>query len=321
MISDWKIELLAERLKQGKSLASAAREVGISYSSGQKYKKSGKVPSELHAQRDPKRVKLFEDHWEKYVAPKLKRDPALPATKLLNQLIQKHPDIFNQNMLRTLQRRIQKWKRNFKPSEREDNQFLSHPGSACVFELYGFTGGLTLRSQRVPGTLFLFYLPFSKWIYIEPIRERKLPNILQSLEEALWTFGFVPRALLNVDQSNRTILSSNPNSIRPGLYAEFCRHYSMHMQESLIVPPDIQHIKDLIRAGYKKHFKEDKNITDFKKFNDYRSTIISLATQVNSHIKKELLIEEKRSARELPNQGFSNWAKTYNSAPNRRIKR
>ena len=311
MISDSKIKILFEGLKQGKTLTSAAQDADICYSTAMKYKREGRLPSEIHVERGQKKVKLFVDRWERYVAPKLKRNPNIPATKLLRELVEDQPDIYKQNMLRTFQRRVLEWKEKFNLLDGDIYELMSYPGAACVIELLPHRRGLALRSRRVPGALFLFYLPFSKWIYIEPLRERTLTHILQALEDALWKLGFVPRSLLDVDLLNRTSLARTPKAISSGLYSEFCQYYNMRGQKSFINHPENQNIIDRVEKSYNKYFEDEKMITDFKTFSAFRSFTILLSEENNSSINKKTLLEERKFAYKLPGKGFSNWVRSY----------
>ncbi len=52
----------------------------------------------------------FEAVWQRDLVPLLEREPALQSAALLFWLQQQHPGLYPRSLLRTLQRRLKKWR-------------------------------------------------------------------------------------------------------------------------------------------------------------------------------------------------------------------
>lgn len=304
MIKDWKIEKFLRLLARGEKIASAARVMGISYSTAMKYKKVRMLPSQLHQLTAQKRSRLFEDRWEREVVPYLNKHPDWSTRELLTHLVSRKPKIYNDSMLRTFQRRIQDWKIKYQETEFDSSSFVHLSGAACVIDFFPLSKRVTLRSQPVPGVLFMFYLPKSKWVYLRPIRQRRLVDIIEAVEDALWSLGFVPGALLNNFKTKQTIQSDFLVRVKPNSFHQFCLHYNMRTSETVAWPPEGNAVNKMIREVFKKRFKDNHKPLNFDTFDQYRNTMISISEELNSDIDPELLDEEKRSSRELPAKGM-----------------
>jgi len=198
MIQDSVIEKFARLVYNGETIASAAREVGICYSTAMKYKKVQLLPSELHNFNTSTNSRLFEDRWEIDVVRYLEKNPGCSVNQMLTHLIAKKPELYNQAMLRSLQRRVKEWRTSNKSQKVDPIQFIDLPGATCVVDLIAPPIKITIRYQPVQGVLFLYYLPFSGWVYLMPIRNRYMTTLVEAVQDALWLFGRKPKYAINI---------------------------------------------------------------------------------------------------------------------------
>ncbi len=288
----------------GESIASAARIVGISYSTAMKYKKPGELPSKLHVSRTEKKPRLFDDRWEGDVGPYIARHSNISPKALLTYLIEQHPDQYDQNMLRTIQRRVKEWKVQNHGKVFTGPSHAHWPGAACVFQLFRLPRKVTIRGEAVPGTLFLFYLPYSKWIYLVPMRQRYLVNILEGVEDALWKLGFVPSMLIN-NVPPRMIQPDPPTRPRrPKTYHDFCFHYNFEMGENISWPPSEGEVLTKIRNAFKEKFKGTKKQFSFQTYDQFKNAFTSITEELNSTVKMEDWSSDERDSRRLPEKGI-----------------
>ena len=98
-----------EMSQHGQKGVSALR-AGMHRNTARRYLASGKVPSEL---REPRSWRTREDpfaaDWAE-MAQRLEMTPELEAKTLFEDLERRHPGRYEEGQLRTLQRRIKRWR-------------------------------------------------------------------------------------------------------------------------------------------------------------------------------------------------------------------
>lgn len=164
-VTNAQVRKLMEEMSKTGQLGRAAMKGGMDRKTARKYIKAGKLPTEMSKERTWRtRQDPFEAHWGE-VEELLKETPALEAKTLFEQLQEKHPERYQAGQLRTLQRRVQRWRAAQGP-EREVMLAQRHrPGEAAQTD---FTRATEL-GVRVGGALFahllcVVVLPFSNWL-------------------------------------------------------------------------------------------------------------------------------------------------------------
>ncbi len=106
---------MEEMSKIGK-VGQAAMKAGMDRKTGRRYIAAGKLPSEL---RQPRwwrtRPDAFAEDWPA-VAKLLEETPGLEAQTVLELLEAKQPGRYNESHLRTMQRRIRRWRAEHGPA-------------------------------------------------------------------------------------------------------------------------------------------------------------------------------------------------------------
>ena len=109
MTTDQQVRLLMTLLNKGLALGTAAAKAGMSEGTARKFRRSGKLPSELrvaHTWRT--RPDPFEEVWPE-VVELLEQDEGLQAKTVFDELVRRYPSRFQAGQLRTLQRRFRDW--------------------------------------------------------------------------------------------------------------------------------------------------------------------------------------------------------------------
>lgn len=184
---------MEEMSKHGR-IGVAAMKAGMDRKTARKYVKAGKLPSEMKVARTWKtRADPFDEHWEE-LQLRLQEAPALQAKTLLDDLIERYPDRYQEGQLRTLQRRVRKWRATVGP-EREVMLSQRHrPGEAAQGD---FTWATKLRvmiaGELFAHMLYVFVLPFSNWTWATVSRSESLAALRRGLQRALFQLGRVPQ--------------------------------------------------------------------------------------------------------------------------------
>ena len=110
MVTDQQVRRLFKLVQTEKNFGIAAIKAGLDEKTARKYRKLGKLPSELdkphtwRTRQDP-----FEDSWDE-IKSMLEINPGLEAKTIFEDLQRRNPGEFADGQLRTLQRRIKIWR-------------------------------------------------------------------------------------------------------------------------------------------------------------------------------------------------------------------
>jgi hypothetical protein len=108
-----------------------AAKTGISVSSARRIESSVVLPSQRPPRHWRTRVDPLSEVWETEVVPMLEGAPTLMAVTVLEELQRRHPEGFDESVLRTLQRRMRGWRAEH-GAEREIYLAQEHPpGRLC----------------------------------------------------------------------------------------------------------------------------------------------------------------------------------------------
>ena len=228
-INKYQIKLFMEHRKQNHSQALAAAKAGFSLRSAQRIETNDKTdPSKFNEIRSGNSNDPFKDIWDSILVPLLEKNPKLLATTLLQQAQDIDPTKYSDKLLRTLQKRVQRWKAVHGP-EKEIIFLQNHPpGRQCFSD---FTNcdelQITIKGVAFPHLIYHFWLSFSTWEYASVIRGgESYPALAENLQAALWALGGVPLThrtdSLSAAYKN---LSNEACEDFTKAYQEFCNHY------------------------------------------------------------------------------------------------
>ena len=165
MITNQQVRKL--RLLDGQGIAKeeAALRVGMDAKTARKYRRLGKLPSEVRSMDRSWRTRPdpFAEVWPDLEA-KLQVNAGLEAKTLFEALQRKYPGRFADGQIRTLQRRLKRWRATEGP-EREVFFTQQHlPGRLGQSDFTHMNDlDITIGGQRFPHMLFHFVLTFSNW--------------------------------------------------------------------------------------------------------------------------------------------------------------
>jgi hypothetical protein len=207
MVTDEQVRLLRQKRMEGKKLESAAASAAMSERSGRKWQR-GALPSETKKSRSWRtREDPFDEVWSKEVVPLLESDKkgALQATGVLSWLQDKHPDEYEDGLLRTLQRRIRDWRAMHGPPKEVFFEQQHVPGREGAFDFTdGGELGVTIAGQVFLHLLFEFVLSYSGWTWVSLAFGETFEAMAAGIQGALWDLGGVPSVLRSDNLSAAT---------------------------------------------------------------------------------------------------------------------
>jgi hypothetical protein len=190
MVSDAQVRKAMEEVSKHGSLSRAAMKADMDRKTARKYVRLGKVPSELKAPRTWRtRADPFDQDWP-WVEERLREAPELEAKTLFEALVEKYPERYQEGQLRTLQRRIKKWRVSEGPEHEVFFSQLHRPGEATQTDFTEATSlAITIAGVAFVHMLCHVVLPYSNWQWATVCLSESYLALKRGVQEALFRLG------------------------------------------------------------------------------------------------------------------------------------
>jgi len=264
MMNDNQVRKLRRHLQSSLgNLTMSAQQSGMDRKTARKYRE-GALPSEIKTERKirqgaPTRESPFKPEHEAELRRIWELDPALRADILLADLIRRHPDNgYDDNHLRTLQRRLKRW-RDERESFRE-TQFKQewHPGKTAQLDWTHATElGVTIAGEPFKHRLCHLVFPHSNWAWATICQSESLLSLKEGFQAACWRAGGLPHELQTdnssaathrIDQDEENARKKSKQAEKEGVYQAkpedtrrrpFNKDYAEFMEELGVKPGTI----------------------------------------------------------------------------------
>jgi hypothetical protein len=232
MITDQQVRKLRLLDRQGIAKEVSAARAGMDAKSARKYRRLGKLPSEVkRMDRDWRtRPDAFAEVWPELEA-KLQVNPELEAKTLFVYLQGRFLGQFADGQLRSLQRRVKCWRAEHGPAKEVFFAQVHHPGRLSASDFTHCTSlGVTINGAPFAHMIYHFVLTYSNWETGTICFSESLESLSEGLQNALWELGGVP-------QLHRT--DRLTAAVQPGIkgreafkqrYQALLRHYGLQGQ-------------------------------------------------------------------------------------------
>jgi hypothetical protein len=302
MVTDQQVRKLMKLIQSEETLALAAAKAGMDEKTARKYRRSGQLPSQCQQDHTWKtRVDPFADHWPE-IQELLQLNPGLEAKTIFADLQRRYPGHFQDGQLRTLQRKVKKWRVLEGPPKEVFFPQDHRPGQLCQSDFTHLTRlRVTIRGEAFPHLLYHFVLPYSNWETGTVCFSESYESLSQGLQNALWKLGGVPAE----HQSDRLSAAVN-NYLNPEAftrrYQALLRHYGL--QGRKIQAGEAHENGDVEQRHYRfKRALEQalllRSYRDFESRSEYEGFLEKLFKQLNSG-RQDRLREELQVLRRLP---------------------
>jgi Mu transposase, C-terminal domain len=309
-INSTQVRLYMNLRKEGYIQSIAAAKSGFCERSARKIEKRGYCVAPVK-RKESTRADPFAEIWEQELVPMLEKEPRLQAKTLLEVLQQKYSEKFPNKLLRTLQRRVKKWRALYGPDKEVIFRQNHPPGWQGLSDFTDASKlGITIQKQPFDHLIYHYRLAFSGWAYAEVILGgESFPALMEGLQNALWHCGGVPETHRTDSLSAAFKNLSKQEDLTEG-YREFCAHYSMEPTRN---NRGVSHENGTIEASHR-HLKTRidqalmiRGSRDFDSTFAYRQFVRELVTFHNRRIHKEYL-EELAHLQALPIRKTTDYA-------------
>jgi hypothetical protein len=282
----------------------AAARTGMDPKTARKYRRLGQLPSEVkRMDRDwLTRPDAFADVWPQ-LEELLRLNPRLQANTLFADLQRRFPGRFHDNQLRTLQRRVRRWRALDGPAKEVFFAQVHHPGRLCASDFTHCTDlGVTIHGSPFAHMIYHFVLTYSNWETGTICFSESLESLSEGLQSALWELGGVP-ALHRTDRLTAAIQPGREGA------AAFKRRYQALLQHYGLQGQAIQAGKGHENGDVEQSHRQFKRALDqalllrgsrdFASREDYTAFLRQQFEQAN-HGRQDRLAEELVLLRPLP---------------------
>jgi len=302
MVTDNQVRLLMKLIRKHKTLSEAALKSGMDEKTARKYRRLGRLPSEVkvdHTWRT--REDPFIEVWEE-VRSKLEVNPGLEAKTLFGDLQHRYPGRFFDGQLRTLQRRVKRWRALEGPGKEVYFPQKHEPGELCQSDFtYMGSLGVTIRGQPFDHIVYHFVLTYSNWETGAVCFSESFESLSDGLQGALWELGGLPKAHQTDRLSTAVQKTGHPEEFTRR-YEALLRHYGLEGRKAGVSKPN--EIGDVEQRHYRFKNAVDQALMlrgsrDFESREAYDAFLEKLFNQLNAG-RQQRLEQELKVLRRLP---------------------
>jgi len=227
-VTDAQVKAMRKSLERDNNVTRAAMKGDMDRKTARRYRDLGALPSEVHVERTWRtRDDPFADDWED-IAVKLKAADDLDAKTLFEDLVARKPGQYKPGQVRTLQRKVKRWRAQ---EGGPKNVFFAQnhrPGEAMQTD-FTVCDELAVTICEVPFPHMLCHpvLPYSNWEWASICHSESLPAMKVGVQEALRQLGGIP-TWHQTDHSTAATHQVSPGSRGFNLkYVAWMKHVGM----------------------------------------------------------------------------------------------
>jgi len=297
MVTDQQVRRLFQMSEDSKlNKSQAAIKSGMDEKTARKYLSSGKLPSDLKADRSWRTHNdAFSPVWDE-IRDKLEVNPGLEAKTLFEFLQREYPGQFQDGQLRTLQRHIKRWRATEGPPKEVFFPQEHHPGILSQSDFTHMSSlEITIKGLPFDHLLYHFVLTYSNWETGSICFSESFESLSEGLQNALWTLGGVP-VTHQTDRLSAAVQNTTDERGFTPRYQGLLRHYGLKGQK--IQPRKANENGDVEQSHHRFKRAVDQSLMirgsrDFESRSDYESFLEKMFTQRNRG--RQLRFEKDRA--------------------------
>lgn len=192
--TDAQVRRLMKEIQKDGAVGRASERAGMDRKTGRKYASLGKLPSELGASRGYRtRADPIEEADWAWVEEQLRAAPALEAKTLFEMLQERRPGAYGDGQVRTLQRRVRRWRATSGPDKDVFFAQQHRPGEAAQTDFtHGTELGVTIVGVAFAHLLCHFVLPYSNWEWVTVCMSESIAALRRGVQSAMFRLGHHP---------------------------------------------------------------------------------------------------------------------------------
>lgn len=181
-----------KELHEGETLERAALRSGMSENTARRYRE-GAAPKGMRAARSYRtRTDPFAEVWGE-VEKMLEAAPGLEGKTIMARLLERPETTFSEGQLRTLQRRIKRWRAEHGPHKEVMFPQEHRPGEYAQSDFTSMNDlGITVGDEPFDHLVYHFVLPYSRWETGMVCFSESFETLIAGFQRAVGELGRVP---------------------------------------------------------------------------------------------------------------------------------
>lgn len=294
MVTDQQVRRLFKLMKNETTLATAATKAGMDEKTARKYRRLGKLPSEVRGPHEwSGREDAFADVWDE-VEKMLEVSSGLEAKTLFVYLKRCNPGRFSDGQLRTLQRRIKIWRATEGPAQEVFFAQKYKPGERSQSDYTRMGGlGITILRQTFEHLIYHFVLPYSDWETGTICFSESFESLSEGLQNALFELGGVPR-MHQTDSMTAAVCPVTSKEEFTDRYKGLLRHYGIEGTHTNPASPHENGDVEQSNRRFKDAVRQTlllRGSSDFESREEYGRFLDDLFVELNRPRRKKFLEE------------------------------
>lgn len=296
--------LMAELEKHGQ-IGKAALRAGMDRKTARKYRDLGKLPSELKKPRQWKtRKDPFAEDWP-YLEDMLTDAPELEAQALFEHLDKLHPGRYQEGQVRTLQRRLKRWRALVGPPKEVFFPQQHRAGEAIQIDFtHASKLGITIQGEALEHMLCHCVLPYSNWQHATLCYSESIQSLQRGLQSAIFRLGRAPEfaqtdnstAATHRDRAKDGSFVGWEEGPREGRkfneeYLAIVAHYGMKARTTGVGKKEQNGDVEALNGALKRRLKQHlllRGSRDFESTDAYEAWLRAVLDQANRRREKRL---------------------------------
>ena len=181
-----------KKLSEGETLDRAAIKSGMSENTARRYRKGAKRKGARPARTYRTRADAFAGVWAE-VEQMLEAAPGLEAKTIFARLCERPDSTFGDGQLRTLQRKIKRWRAEHGPHKEVMFPQQHRPGEYGQSDFTSMNDlGITIGGERFDHLVYHFVLPYSQWETGMVCFSESFETLIGGFQRAVGELGRVP---------------------------------------------------------------------------------------------------------------------------------
>ena len=302
MVTDKQVRRLFVLVKTEGNQEIAAAKAGMDAKTARKYRRLGRVPSELPAvPRWRTRPDPFAEVWAE-IRELLEGNAGLEAKTVFEYLQRRYAGCFEDGQLRTLQRRVKSWRATEGPAKEVFFAQQHPPGRLGASDFTHMEElGVTIQGQSFPHLIYHFVLTYSNWEAGTVCYSESFESLCEGLQNAVWELGKVPQRHRTDRLSTAVNNTSDPAEFTER-YQSLLRYYGLEGEKTQAGHGNENGDVEQRHHRFKRAVAQElllRGSRDFGSVEEYEGFLQAMFVRLNAG-RKQRLTEEMAVMKELP---------------------
>ena len=295
-VTDAQVKTMRKQIQNDENLTHAAMKAGMDRKTARRYRDNQILPSHPRPERTWRtRPDPFEDHWPE-ILRQLEEAPGLDARTLFEDLVERVPGRYQENQLRTLQRRVREWRMKQGPDQPVRFPQEHRPGEAMQTD---FTVcdelGVTIAGEPFAHMLCHPVLPYSNWEWASICHSESILSLRCGVQAALRELGAMPR-YHQTDHSTAATHNLEDGREFNRAYADWMATIGMEPRTTQVGAKEQNGDVESLNGALKRRLEQQllkRGSRDFATEDDYRLLIEATARKANAGRSRRLQLERE----------------------------